>query len=561
MTHRWRFNFKAVSVVVLLAVLSAGCTLPVCTGTRITVTRADDVAGGGLCRPENCSLRQAIVASNACSGVQTVSIPAGRYLLTLAGAGEDAAATGDLDITDSVRIVGNDMPVIDGNASDRIFDIRPGATVEMSGIVIQNGYGGDGFGPVEGGGITNAGNLTASGLLIWNNAGRPLGTYAAGGLANTDTGRASISHSAILMNSSGEGAGGVANYGTMTLDNVTVSGNGGYGIFHTGPSLEISYSTFAGNAFWTPGSNSFSQAQIAGSNPSIPVVIRNSIVNGYPETAGCRGTVSSQGFNIEYSATDLYPLDHCNFTGPGDLVDVDPQLLPLGVHAGATIAFHALDPASPAIDSADPADCSGTDQRGVARPQGSACDRGSYEREISSTPIGLTLIPFPFPFTPITLTPPPLPIPSVPITPEIPFDPFILVVQVPANCRLGPGTAYPVVNSALPGEQVEVLGKNAESTWWYSQVDNDKCWISDVAGKPSGDLDLLTVIEAPPTPVPTATEKPGQEQPTQPTGLDFDQDGYDAQVDCNDKDASINPGAAETPDDKVDSNCNGDDDQ
>ena len=41
---------------------------------------------------------------------------------------------------------------------------------------------------------------------------------------------------------------------------------------------------------------------------------------------------------------------------------------------------------------------------------------------------------------------------------------------------------------------------------------------------------------------------------------DADGDGYEPPDDCDDSDASINPGAEETPDDGVDSNCNGDDD-
>lgn len=42
---------------------------------------------------------------------------------------------------------------------------------------------------------------------------------------------------------------------------------------------------------------------------------------------------------------------------------------------------------------------------------------------------------------------------------------------------------------------------------------------------------------------------------------DNDGDGYPFSTDCNDKDPKINPDAVETPDDKVDSNCNGDDDK
>ena len=45
------------------------------------------------------SLRSAIMAADAKPNADTIIVPAGMFTLTLAGAGEDAAATGDLDIT------------------------------------------------------------------------------------------------------------------------------------------------------------------------------------------------------------------------------------------------------------------------------------------------------------------------------------------------------------------------------------------------------------------------------------------------------------------------------
>jgi hypothetical protein len=166
--------------------------------------------------------------------------------------------------------------------------------------------------------------------------------------------------------------------------------------------------------------------------------------------------------------------------------------------------------------------------------------------------------------TPETITPEATQSGIIPIYTDTPVVPasFILIVQVPANCRKGPGVMYDVVNSALAGEQVEVVGKSTDGMWWYSKVDNDQCFISNVAGTPSGDLNLLAIIQAPPTPIPTKTEaSQQQEQPTAVPEIDFDQDGYGVSVDCNDKNAAIHPGAAETADDKVDSNCNGDDDK
>ena len=62
-----------------------------------------------------------------------------------------------------------------------------------------------------------------------------------------------------------------------------------------------------------------------------------------------------------------------------------------------SIFTHALLPGSPAIDAANPAvpgsssnACEATDQRGVARPQGTRCDIGAFESIVY--PIYLPLV-------------------------------------------------------------------------------------------------------------------------------------------------------------------------
>ncbi len=77
--------------------------------------------------------------ANACAGWQTITVPAGAYPLTIAGAEDDAAATGDLDINEDVTIVGKGVPSIDGQGLDRIFEVFNPAVVRMEALIVVNG--------------------------------------------------------------------------------------------------------------------------------------------------------------------------------------------------------------------------------------------------------------------------------------------------------------------------------------------------------------------------------------------------------------------------------------
>ena len=79
------------------------------------VTKTADT-NDGTCDAD-CSLREAIVAANGLAGSDTVNVPAGTYLLSIAGTGEDAAAAGDLDITGTPTISAAGP---DGRCSTRI---------------------------------------------------------------------------------------------------------------------------------------------------------------------------------------------------------------------------------------------------------------------------------------------------------------------------------------------------------------------------------------------------------------------------------------------------------
>jgi len=121
------------------------------SATTYTVTRADDPAPNG-CVVGDCSLREAIIDSNANPGADTIVFNAGinpTLTLTSGGSFENFAADGDLDIEDSLTITGNNQTIISTNYTSgcgdcKVFGVAqngtPGLTVSFSGVTIQNGF-------------------------------------------------------------------------------------------------------------------------------------------------------------------------------------------------------------------------------------------------------------------------------------------------------------------------------------------------------------------------------------------------------------------------------------
>src|SRR2546421_724690 len=122
----------------IVAALALGLAAPA-AAAPFTVSKTADT-NDGTCNAD-CSLREAIVASNNAPGPDTITVPAGRYVLTISGT-DDVAAVGDLDIRDNVTIhgagagFGPGATIIDGGDGtdggslfqDRIFDVRRNAT-------------------------------------------------------------------------------------------------------------------------------------------------------------------------------------------------------------------------------------------------------------------------------------------------------------------------------------------------------------------------------------------------------------------------------------------------
>jgi HYR domain-containing protein len=386
---------SGVAIVALVAAVWMGVA-PLTGSNRVrasnfTVTNLDDSGAG--------SLRQAILDANANSGADSIDFQdelAGTITLT----------SGELpQITEALMINGPGVfsIIVSGNHASRVFDINNGITVSIAGLTIS-----DGQISGNGGGILNNGNLTLTNVVLSGNSSG----LGGGAIFNNDTLMITdCTLSGNSANNNNASGGGILSNGPLTITNSTLSGNSavrGGGIYNNNgkSSMTIINSTLSGNSAINTGGgiNNFGTANIsfttlsgnsAGANGGGGIFvdaiatlnIKNSIVANSTSGGDCSssGTFNATGTNFT-----------TNGVCPGFTV-VTPAQLKLGPLAdnGGNTQTHALQPGSVAIDAApDCTDLSGnpgspkvvtpratvtTDQRGVSRPQGSACDVGSYE--------------------------------------------------------------------------------------------------------------------------------------------------------------------------------------
>jgi CSLREA domain-containing protein len=368
---------------VALAALVALAAAANSHAATFTVTRLDDPAPGAC--DSDCSLREAVRAVDAGSGGDTIAIPAGRFRLTIAGAAEDAGATGDLDLTKSVTIqgAGARQTLIDGSGIDRVFDVGSGVTALIADVTVTGGLV-DG----NGAGIASSGTLTLLRDTIADNEATTAGNNPGGGVSSS--GIVTVTQSTISGNRAYNG-GGIAFSGLATIADSTIAGNRAGGLGSNGEGGGISGSggsslTLTGSA--VADNHAFNGAGSGGGIDVPAVTLRNSIVanNRAHESNGsasyvdnCANTVTSNGHNLSDG-------HDCGLTATGDRQDVDPRLGPLQDNGGSTDT-EALLAGSPAIDASDT--CGSLDQRGTTRPRGTSCDIGPYESAaplVSTTP-------------------------------------------------------------------------------------------------------------------------------------------------------------------------------
>ncbi|MEL6894080.1 MAG: choice-of-anchor Q domain-containing protein, partial [Actinomycetota bacterium] len=293
---------------------------------------------------------------------------------------------------------------ISGSNSSRVLEIVAGVEVELRALSIT-----DGVASPRGGGILNNGTLLLDGVVVAgnteNSAGPPNFEFGGGGIYNgsgasldlVDTtvrdntsvnqpaggiygffgSTITITRSTVSGNIGGDVGGGLRSLGDATIDNSTFSGNTstawhGGGVFHTDGRLSVTNSTFAENV--APDGTA-SGIVVATFGAPATATLENNVLQGNGGAFACAieggaaATITSLGSNVIGDGS-------CNPVGT-DLANTDALLGALADNGGPTLThLPAVD--SPAIDVVGGA-CAATDQRGVVRPQGAACDAGSVE--------------------------------------------------------------------------------------------------------------------------------------------------------------------------------------
>lgn len=251
----------------LLLVLTVSLPAGVAQAKTFNVTKQTD-SNDGACTATKCSLRDAVIASNATAGPSVINLGAGDYKLSIAGANEDHAATGDLDITQSLTVkgAGASTTKIDAQKIDRVFHVYGHASFTLSGVTVAGGAAvpASASNPVFGGGVYDFGGgpLTIlNSVLADNHADNTDGLNGEGGAIATDE-PLTVTNTTLTRNQASgmgdEGRGGaiellVGNSATLThvtaTNNHAGVGNEGFGGVVDGTSSDVttSNSTFTNN--------------------------------------------------------------------------------------------------------------------------------------------------------------------------------------------------------------------------------------------------------------------------------------------------------------------------
>jgi len=203
----------------LSGLLAAAVLTSAAQAGTFNVTRMDDPVPDG-CSVNDCSLREAVIAAGQTQVKDTIVLPAGTYLIDLAGS-DNSENTGDLDISTDMEFAGASS-IIDGQALGRIMDIKSDANVTLRNLTLRNANTSLATnGSLNGGALQiDGGSLTLDAVTFDGNSTQTLG----GAVYIRDDTVVNIDDCIFINNSGGSGAAIHASSG-VTIRNSVFEGN------------------------------------------------------------------------------------------------------------------------------------------------------------------------------------------------------------------------------------------------------------------------------------------------------------------------------------------------
>lgn len=367
---------------------------------ELTVTNTNQGGSGSLSRSVEIIGNGGTIRFAPALAGQTITVAPGKpFIVNGKSVTIDAAAAPGLSLS--------------GGGVERVFIVEGGSAATLRNLTITNGFGFDLAGGILNNGTVNLERSVVTGNVVGANAndfwkggggiysgqnstlnvidstvsGNRTTLVDGGGIYAFFNAAVRIENSTVSGNVAGNVGGGIRMLGNATIVNSTLSGNTssawyGGALFHTDGVTNLVNSTVTANASPASGNAALFVGTFTAANATLNVT--NSIVAENRDLDGNAGagcflapfgsgvvTLTSGGNNV-FTDASCAPV-------ASDQVVAAAGLQPLGANGGPTLT-HALSAGSPALDTANAAQCPARDQRGVARPQG-GCDVGAFERQ------------------------------------------------------------------------------------------------------------------------------------------------------------------------------------
>lgn len=400
------------ALVILPALMALGFAGSATAATILVSTEADGLISDGL-----CSLREAISASNQSAAIDTcgagelavidvIQVPEGSYGLNLVSGDDDVNQVGDLDITESVHIIG----LAAG------FEITAAATSTLRSYATLVDVLGEADATLENVTVRGGGSGLSAAVVVVGSASLTLrGCRLLDGVNGFGDGGCILAHSHVLVSDSviqgcsASRGGGAAFLGGVTMERCLVTGNQawgdrGGGLYVGGFQSWIIDSVISGNScslgsgggvytgsgyLWVQRSTLFSNEAYSGSalhGGNGQILMENSTVTGnISRNAAAILLTSTAGTSIFENSTIAF--NHGSPTGDGGGILVVDQEVTL---EQSIVAFNS--PASCLAGGSTPGSSGSIVSMGDNIDSGSSCGFGAGDLSNTDPRLGVLVL-------------------------------------------------------------------------------------------------------------------------------------------------------------------------